>query len=279
MNGSELEVLRQAQLAVVQELRPIDDTFMSVVFNNTPCVNLLIQTILDNKNLEVDTIKTQHEMKNLLGRSVRLDIFARDGENIYNIEVQRDDRGASPKRARYNSALMDMNVLPANTSVEELPINYVIFITENDICGYEKGCGQALYKIERTVTNLNGKPLFNDQTHIIYVNGSYRGDDPIGRLMSDFFQSDPNKMYNQTLADRVRQIKETKEGQDKMCDAVRKYALDYEVKPAVNEAVNTRNKKFAEKLWNKGYRDYDEISELTDLPVEEVQKLFEGKST
>ncbi|MBQ1192917.1 MAG: hypothetical protein IIX45_02220 [Lachnospiraceae bacterium] len=56
--------------------------------------------------------RTQYSIKNLLGRSVRLDIYAVD--NIgkkYNIEVQRADKGAGTKRERYNSSVIDTNSL------------------------------------------------------------------------------------------------------------------------------------------------------------------------
>ena len=49
--------------------------------------------------------------KNLQGRSVRLDILAIDSHGrVFNVEVQRSDKGAGAKRARYNSALIDANV-------------------------------------------------------------------------------------------------------------------------------------------------------------------------
>ena len=52
----------------------------------------------------------QYSIKNLQGRSVRLDILAVDRENrAYNIEVQRSDRGASEKRARYNLSLIHIS--------------------------------------------------------------------------------------------------------------------------------------------------------------------------
>ena len=48
----------------------------------------------------------QYDVKNLQGRSVRLDILAVDNNNeVYNIEVQRSDKGVGVKRARYNSSL------------------------------------------------------------------------------------------------------------------------------------------------------------------------------
>ena len=51
--------------------------------------------------------------------------------------------------------------------------------------------GLPLYHIDRYVREA-GK-LFEDGSHIIYVNGNYKGDDEIGHLMQDFHQTDPDK--------------------------------------------------------------------------------------
>ena len=51
----------------------------------------------------------------------------------------------------------------------------------------------------------------------MYVNGRYRENDAIGRLMHDFDQKDYRKMHNKVLREKVRKLKETKEGKEKMC--------------------------------------------------------------
>lgn len=65
----------------------------------------------DNRyNIEKKVRKsvTQLTIGNLFGRSVRLDIYANDATGKqYDIEVQQDDSGAVPERARLNSALFD----------------------------------------------------------------------------------------------------------------------------------------------------------------------------
>ena len=48
----------------------------------------------------------------------------------YNVELQKADSGAKPKRARYNSSLMDGNAILPGDDIELLPETYVIFITE-----------------------------------------------------------------------------------------------------------------------------------------------------
>ena len=196
----------------IQQFRLIDDTFMSVVFQDVDCTQFLVRTILQDDDLTVTRVETQNSLKNLRGRSVRLDITAHDAAGkIYNIEVQRKDTGALPKRARYNSAMLDANVTRPGDELENLPETYVIFITENDY--FQESL--PLYHVERTILELS-KP-FQDEAHIIYVNGQYRGADPIGSVMHDFFCADPKDMNNEILADEVAKYKDTDKGVNSMC--------------------------------------------------------------
>lgn len=65
-------------------------------------------------DIKVQEVHTQYSIKNLHGRSVRLDIFATDSsDRKYNFEIQRSDKGAGVKRARYNSGIIDANILDA----------------------------------------------------------------------------------------------------------------------------------------------------------------------
>ena len=59
------------------------------------------------------------------------------------------------------------------------------------------------------------------------MNGSYNGDDAIGKLVSDFHQTDSEKMYYSELADGVEHYKETEKGRGNMSEAVEKYAREY----------------------------------------------------
>ena len=65
--------------------------------------------------------------------SAILDCVAKDASNRqFNVEIQGDNEGASPKRARYHCGLLDMNILNPRESFDALPDTYVIFITRND---------------------------------------------------------------------------------------------------------------------------------------------------
>ena len=141
-----------------------------------------------------------------------MDIYAKDtAGKRYNIEVQREDKGAGAKRARYNSSILDVNSLLAGEEWGCLPETYVIFITENDVLGGN----EAIYHVERVIKE-TGNDFF-DGAHILYVNGAYRDDSPIGKLMHDFSCKNPDDMYFKILADKTRYYKEDAKGVAAMC--------------------------------------------------------------
>lgn len=263
---------QQEDLARLHQLRLIDDDFFSKCFDNdTACVQLVLQIVLDKPDLNVVDVRTQVFVENLLNRSVRLDVLATDSEGRkFNIEIQRSDKGAGRKRARYNSSMMDVNLLEKGNDFEALPETYVIFITENDVIGL----GEAIYEIERCFVK-SGK-RFGDGSHILYVNGSYRDDSPVGKLMHDFSCTDPSDMCYNVLADRARFFKESKEGIAVMCkvlDDMRRQSYQ----EGMAEGKNKNRKETALNLLKLGTISLDDISFATGLSLDEVKKLNEDK--
>jgi len=197
------------------DLRLIDDDFMAAVFEDRTCAEFLLQIILKRDDLTVKEVHGQYSIKNLQGRSIRLDILAVDQKNrAYNIEVQRSDRGASEKRARHNSSLLDANLTDAGDDYDALNETYVIFITENDVLK----AGLPIYHVERTVQETG--TVFNDQAHIVYVNSQIKDETALGKLMHDFFCTNSKDMYYPVLANRVWYFKENEKGVATMCRAM-----------------------------------------------------------
>lgn len=263
---------QQEDLARLRQLRLIDDDFFSKCFDNdTACVQLVLQIVLDKPDLNVVDVRTQVFVENLLNRSVRLDVLATDSEGRkFNIEIQRSDKGAGRKRARYNSSMMDVNLLEKGNDFEALPETYVIFITENDVIGL----GEAVYEIERCFVK-SGK-RFGDGSHILYVNGAYRDDSPVGKLMHDFSCTDPSEMCYTVLADRARFFKESKEGIAVMCKVLEDMRLQ-SYQEGVAEGKKNNRKETALNLLKLGTISLDDISFATGLSLDEVKKLSEEK--
>ena len=209
----ELENRYQRYREIIKNFTLLSDTFMRNVFKHIECVEYVLQVIMGRKDLCVVDSVVQKDYKNLQGRSAILDCVARDVENKrYDVEVQQKNEGASPKRSRYHSGLVDMNTLEAGHEFEELPDSYVIFITRGDVLGY----GLPISKIERTIGEIGAD--FGDGSYIIYVNAAMKDEKTeLGRLMHDFHCKDADEMYSEVLARRVRELKETEEGVRSMC--------------------------------------------------------------
>ena len=208
----DFEKKHQEDLQRLRGFRLLDDDFMTKVFEDIQCAELLLRIILNDESINVLEVHSQRGIKNLQGRSVRLDILAIDSHGrVFNVEVQRSDKGAGAKRARYNSALIDANVTEPGDQYEDLNETFVIFITENDVMK----AGLPIYHIDRVVRE-TGK-LFEDEEHIIYVNSQIKDETKLGRLMHDFSCTNAKDMHNKVLADRVRYFKEDERGVAIMC--------------------------------------------------------------
>lgn len=181
---------------------------------------LLLRIILKRDDIIIVSVVGQREFQSPVvgGRNIRLDILAKDNTGKqYNIEVQKKPEGAHIRRARFNSSMMDSRMLKEGQDFSELRDSYMVFITQTDIFGH----GLPFYTVNRHFEETDDK--FDDGSHIVYVNGSYKGDDAVGRLMHDFGCKKSKDIYYSELAKGVKHFKE-EGGRKAMCEAVEKYA-------------------------------------------------------
>lgn len=242
----------------IRGFRLLDDDFMTKCFEeNIEATELVLRIVLDKPDIKVEKIQTQYSVKNIKGRSLRLDIYATDSKGRkFNIEIQRADRGAGAKRARYNSSLIDSNILPAGFEVENLAETFVIFITENDVIGRNK----PIYHIDRYIKE--AEEYFNDGSHIIYVNAAYKADTELGKLMHDFSVTEPDDMNFKVLANAANYYKKDKEGIQAMCKAM-------------EDMITNEKKSAAIRMLEKGKLTKEEIAEYLDLSLSIVEELAE----
>ena len=215
--NSDLESRYEKYKGIIKNFTLMSDIFMRNVFKKRECLEYVLQVIMEKQDLHVIDQIIQKDYKNLQGRSAVMDCVARDSTGKqFDVEIQQDNEGASPKRARYHSGLMDMNTLNPGQDFEELPESYVIFITRDDILGY----GLPIYHIDRQIKELN--EAFQDEAHIIYVNSRNQDDTELGRLMHDLHCKKADEMHSPILAKRVYELKETQKGVELMCHEMEK---------------------------------------------------------
>ena len=220
MAGKEIRQDTRTVEQIVDGMSLFDDDLMSMVFDgNIEATELLLKIILKKDDIQVISVVGQRELQSPVvgGRDIR--------------------------RARFNSSMMDSRMLKAGQDFSELQDSYMVFITQTDIFGH----GIPIYTINRHFEEIDD--IFDDGSHIVYVNGNYKGEDTVGKLMHDFGCKEAKDMYYPVLAKGVRHFKE-EGGRERMCEAVEKYAKDYAEEYAKQKAEIVRLNSLLESIKN-----------------------------
>lgn len=266
---SKLEVRYEKYKEILKNLTIMSDIFMRNVLKKRECTEYVLQVIMEKKGLKVLDQVMQKDYKNLQGRSAVLDCVVRDADGKqFDVEIQQDSEGASPKRARYHSGLLDMNTLNPGQDFDELPETHVIFITRDDVLGY----GLPIYHIGRKIKEIDEG--FPDESYIIYVNSSHQDDTELGHLMHDFHCKSAADIHSEILAKRVYELKETQEGVDIMCHEMDKIYSEGE-KRGVEIGEMRAKKETALTLAERGMTASD-IAEIVKVSVKLVQEWLSG---
>jgi len=141
---NEMELLARIPEDMVYENQTISNDFIfgKVMQDKGLCTELL-ELLTGNKLDEDITINAQKFIKVTNdSRGVRYDVYVEDGKNtVYDAEMQNKNVDM-PKRARYYSGMVDLNLLESGGSYKDLKNCYIMFICTFDpfgkgLCCYE----------------------------------------------------------------------------------------------------------------------------------------------
>ena len=148
-----------------------DAMFAEVMRRKDLCIGLL-ETIFEGRRIRdivyEDGLSPEAQKYiafNPGNKSIRLDVYFEDGDTVYDIEIQKADKGNLPKRTRMYSSMMDANMLDKGLEYEELKDSYVIFICM--FVPFEKGL--ARYTFRSICEEAEGLPL-GDGRCIMFLN-------------------------------------------------------------------------------------------------------------
>ena len=262
-------------LEKVNNLRLIDDELMTLVFSgDKEATEFLIRILLNRNDLIVKKSMTQVQKSNLFGRSVKLDVVAEDiFRQEYNIEIQREKSGAGGKRIRYHQAMLDSHTLKKGKDFEHLPTLYIIFILEHDIFKQ----GMPIYFVNKTLSiqDEDGDYLpFDDGCNIMYVNGDYRGDNALGKLMHDFATPNADDMFYDELARKVKFHKQEERGIEMASQIVEEYG-DMRAAEAFKQGEQKKAEEAARSFYKNGV-SIELIAKSLNMTEEQVQEIVKS---
>ena len=191
--------------------------------------------------------------------------------------------------------MIDSRILKKGDDFTDLPELYIIFITEHDYLKLNRPYYKVLKHFD--ATDKKGQTIpFKDGVNIMYVNGKYRGNDRLGKLMHDFCTPNAADMYYRELAERVRYHKQEEEGVEKMCRMTEAYGDERERegikkgelvglkkgerlgmekgrRAGVIEGLKEGKREVVLSLLKDGCLPIGKIAEISGFSVEQVQKI------
>lgn len=207
----EIERIKKTRERVAR-YRPIDDTFFEKIAEEREVCEEMLRVILEDSELKVIEVVPQKNIRNLQGRSVRLDALCKRGNGLFsNIEVHRAKDENPLKRVRYNASCITANIVSPGENFENVLDVSVVYISEFDVFKLER----TIYHVEPTIVETKDK--VDNGLHEIYVNTQVNDGSLIAELMQCFLQTDVNNEKFPKFSRRVYYFKHDEEGIKTMC--------------------------------------------------------------
>ncbi len=208
----------EEKLKRVKDFRPIDDVFFEALAENKAVLEEILRTILEDSQLVVIDVITQHGERNIFGRSVRLDALCTLGDGTKcNIEVQRSDNDDHLKRARFNASSITVRESNTGDDFKDILELYIVYISEFDFLKENR----TIYHIDKVIRESG--TIVDDGLHEIFVNTTIDDGSDISDLMSCFTKKEVKNPKFPNLSAEVTRLKTTEGGASAVCAIMQEY--------------------------------------------------------
>ena len=120
----------------VEELRFTDDFMFCRVMQNPELCKGVIERLLEIKVERIEYPELQKEIRPYYSaHGVRMDVYVKDSDRIFDIEMQTSVPDDLPRRMRYYQSMIDIDTLIKGSEYETLKESYVIFLCTKDPFG------------------------------------------------------------------------------------------------------------------------------------------------
>ena len=152
-----------------EELTIKDDFMFSKVMSRPDLCKEMIELLLDIEVEKVEKVEREYGFAPLIDKhSIRLDVYVKNSDKIFDIEIQTTNEHNLELRARYYQSLMDIDEFEKSMDYNELKETFIVFI-----CTFDPfGDGFLKYDVQQAILDEDGTILANydDSTHKIFYN-------------------------------------------------------------------------------------------------------------
>ena len=149
-----------------EDLTITDDFMFCKVMSDPDICKELLEILL---HIKIERLVFQEPQKSFRltseSKGIRLDVYVKDSNRIFDIELQTTNERNLELRTRYYQGVMDISELEKGEFFSNMKESYIIFICMFDPFGAE----MPIYTVKQTFAE-NEKLIFDDKTHKIFYN-------------------------------------------------------------------------------------------------------------
>ena len=247
-----------------EELTLADDfMFYQVMQDDKICIGVLERLL----KIDIDHIERQELQKEIKpyyqSKYIKLDVYVKNDNKIYDIEIQNEDMDELPKRVRYYQSMIDANELLKGMEYRKLPESIIIFICTSDPFGKE--LPQYTFK---NVCMEEKKLILQDEStkYFFNVKAADKVEDIEIRAFLDYINTKkPTDSFTQEIDAAVNTVKQNEALRGiYMCEPIR-----------IQDAKWAARVEAAKNLLRIGLGTHEQIAQVQDLPLKKVQELAE----
>ena len=181
-----------------------DDFMFRKVMENKSICKRMLEILLDIQIDHIENLTPEFTIENVFNsRGVRLDVYVKDSNRVFDVEMQTNIKGDEGLRARYYQGAIDMNLLNRGEHYRKLKNSYIIFLCTED----PFGDGDPVYVFE-TLSRKRKHITINDGVLKYFFNASaahkIRGNKEVKNLLSYISTHIPKSDFTKEIEEEVK---------------------------------------------------------------------------
>lgn len=269
-----------------EELEFSDNFIFCKVMQDTELCKELLEILLGFQIAKIEYIKTENQIENFYdSKGVRLDVFVKDSERVFDIEMQTGNYTDLIMRSRYYQAASDVATTKRRTQFNQLKETYIIFICKED----PFGSNLPRYTKQSRFMETDTIP-YDDKTHHVFYNCSAwkkESDKEVREVMKFIYSLKADSNFTQKLETATDCAKANSVFKDEymyledVIEEEKEIAREEGLAEGrakglaegLIEGINKKAKETAVALLKEGIA-IDTISRCTGLPLEQIKEMM-----
>ena len=190
----------------VEELKFTDDFMFCRVMQDPDLCKGVIERLLGIKVERIEYPELQKEIRPYYSvHGVRMDVYVKDSDRVFDIEMQTSVPDDLPRRMRYYQSMIDVDSLISGCEYETLKESYIIFLCTKD----PLGLGLPVYTFKTICKEKSGFTLDNGVNKMFFNASAFTSEknleikDFLGYLCS----GRPSDNFTENIEQRVERLK------------------------------------------------------------------------